>query len=250
MKFVISLMLYLLLTPALSQTLIIGTAPDSAPFASLADNKGHFYGFEIDLMIAICARINVQCIFKPIVVSNALTLLNTGKVDLIIAEIIKPPQGSPELKGLLFSEPYEISGGQFIVKKTSPINTLDDIRNKRVGTRRGSLFGGTLFNDYLLKMYNNQLKTKQYLTTGDMFAGLVKNEVDASFSNTETINYLYINNKDAFKLIGKPIPIGDGYSIMAKDTKGTLMSEINDALFDMENDGSYMALYQRYFTPT
>ena len=248
MKLFIVLIILFFLPLSYSQTLTIGTSPDNAPFSSYSDGKTSFCGFEIDIMMDVCARINAQCQFKPIVVSDALQLFADDKVDLVIAGIIAPPANTPDAANFVFSMPYLPSSAQFLVTADSKIQTIQEIRNKNVGVRLGLLFGRDLFKDYVMALYNNQLSVKSYLEMCDLVDALQHHVVDAIFSNKMAIKYWYSNNKDQFRLVGDPFPIGNGYTIMGKKGDEQLITQINQALYAMEQDGTYTMLYERYFS--
>lgn len=227
-------------------SLMIGTSGDDPPFSSAADHNNHFYGFEIDLMLNICKRIKADCQFTAVIASQLINALNSGKIDLAIAALIIPTQRVEN--PILFSLPYLPSKAQFIAQKKSNINTMEELKNKRVGIRLGTLDHGLMFKYFLLKEYNFQINLKLYLTMNDLLYGLANGQVDAVFSNAEPIKYWYTNNTQAFKLIGKSIPIGDGYAVMGKKGEETLIRHINQAILNMEKDGTYEKIYNAYFS--
>ena len=234
-----------MLPTAYSNTLIIGTSAQDPPFSSSADKKNHFFGFEIELMTKICMHIKAQCKFTPLIASQILTELATGKIDLAVDAVIIP--SNEQEIGILFSLPYLPSSAQFITKKQSPINTLNDIRHKRVGVRLGTLAHGTMFRDYVSKMYNTQVEMSSYLTMNDLLNALMNDEIDVAFSNTEPVKYWYMNNSAIFKLVGRRFPIGNGYAVMGKAGQEELMAQINKAINQIEKDGTYERVYNRYF---
>lgn len=228
-----------------AESLIIGTTPNSPPLASSSDSGGkHFLGFEIDIMNAICQRINAQCQYKSMIVSNIATELSSTNMNLAIAAIIIPSEKSDTFT---FSIPYLPSNARFMTNNQSTINSPLDIKNKRVGVRKGTLFGGTLFEKIALNIYNQQIKVTEYADMNDLLDGLQNNNVDVVFSNAATIDYWALNNENSFKLIGAKIPVGNGYGIMAKANEGALIARINKALLSMQADGSYLSIYSRYF---
>ncbi|OGV47585.1 MAG: hypothetical protein A3F46_00650 [Legionellales bacterium RIFCSPHIGHO2_12_FULL_42_9] len=248
MKLFIVLIISSFLSISYSQTLKIGTSGDNPPFSYFSDSHNNFCGFEIDIMMEVCARLHAQCKFQAIVVSDVLKLFADNKVDLVIAAIIEPPANAPDAVDFVFSTPYLPSSAQFLVRADSNIQTLQNIRYKAVGVRLGSLFGGTLFKDYLLSLYNKQLSVTSYLEMCDVIDALQNQMVQAVFSNTEAIHYWYMINKDHFRVVGDPFPIGNGYTIMGKRGDEQLITDINKALHSMEQDGTYTTLYDRYFT--
>lgn len=231
-----------------ARIITIGTTIDNPPFASAADTDGHFYGFEIDIMMAICKELPDTCVFNGIVVSNVKQLLDSNKIDLVLTAIIAPPINSPEVENYIFSNPYLPSYAQFIVKNGSKIRDLEALRNKTVGVRLGALFGGTLFKDFILGVYNNELKVKLYLSMNELLAALQDGRVDAVFSNAEPLRYWSLNMKDVFHLVGKRFQIGNGYVVMGLKSEADLITRINAALAKIQQDGTYVRIYDRYFT--
>lgn len=244
MKFLLLIAFWLALPLTHAQNLIIGTSSDNPPFSSLADKQNNFYGFEIDIMLKICKIIAAQCEFKPVLVSQLDDKVIAGTLDLAIASIIIP---TTNVDGLIFSLPYLPSKAQFIVKIDSSINRLNELKNKKVGVRRGTLFGGTFFEQIILDMFNSELTVIEYPTMGDLMLALEQQDVDAAFSNEAAVKYWFINNKDMFKLVSDPMTIGKGYGIMAKTGQEALIEQINKAITSMMADGSYMTIYSRYF---
>lgn len=227
-----------------AQALVIGTTANYPPLASLADQQNHFYGFEIDIMSEVCQRIKASCEFKAVIVNTIPAELMSRKIDLAIAGIVVP---STPISGYIFSVPYLASNTQFIAENDSNINTPDDIKNKRIGVRRGVLYGGNYFKDFVLKLYDNQVSITDYSTINDLMEALNNKVVDVAFVNAVAADYWFVNGKNHYKLIGSRIPFGNGYGIMANTGQELLISAVNQALRDMLADGSYLAIYSRYF---
>ncbi|KTD43787.1 transporter substrate-binding domain-containing protein [Legionella oakridgensis] len=112
----------------LAKTLTIGSAPLNPPFETLASQPNHFFGFDIDLMIEICKRINLQCDFIPMPFDNLFSSIQERKIDLAIAAITITPAREAEF---LFSLPYLESNGHFLALRKSAINTPEEIAGKK-----------------------------------------------------------------------------------------------------------------------
>ena len=222
-----------------ANALTIGTMPNNPPFASLIDKHNHFSGFEIDLMLEICKRIQLPCRFKAIVMKEIQPDLIEQKIDLAIASYIisdQPP------KGFIYSLPYLTSNAAFIVNNYSKITTQHDIQNKKVGVRHG-----TLFDDLLRKLYGNNVTIIKYMTIDELITALEGNDVDAVLTDAIAANYWVTNNNGEYRIIGNKIPVGDGYGILANIGQEALMQKINQALQTMMIDGSYVKIYSTYF---
>ncbi|WP_165481191.1 transporter substrate-binding domain-containing protein [Legionella impletisoli] len=219
--------------------LLIGTSQLNPPFEMMATKPDHFYGFDIDMMLEICRRMNQECVFKTVMFNEIFPEIDQGTLDLAIWSIIIT---SEREKNYSFSMPYLQSEVRFITLKDSPIDTPNDIAGKTVGIRFGSPFG-----DVAKDIYQNDIIIKQYPLVSDLIEGLNQKEIDAAILDNEAAEYWAANNDELYKLIGSKLPVGKGYGILAKLGQNELISEINKALLSMEEDGKYLEIYNRYF---
>jgi len=244
MRWLFVLLTCLITTISDARPLIIGTAPENPPLSFQAD-KNHFYGFEVDLMNDICKRIHLSCIYKPVESSDVLSELANGKIDIAIAALILP---SKPTNGLAFSLPYLQTGGQFMTLASSLISTPLNLKNKKVGVRRGTLTGGDLYKKLVMEIYDNQVTVIEYLSMDALMAALSNKEIDAVFSNELPIMYWYHNHQKIYKLIGSNIPLNNSYAIMSNKKNIPLIEKINHGLLDTIADGTYLKIYNRYFS--
>ena len=236
------LFLFLLLALPLShaQVLLIGTTAQNPPFNSIADQKDHFYGFDIDIMGEICQRIQMRCKFTPVKFNDLFPQIKTGKIDLAIAAIIITANRQQDF---LFSLPYLESNAQFMTIQQSSINKPEDIEQKRVGTRLG-----TPFEQLALKVYKDQIKSVEFTDIAELLDSLTNKTSDVVLMDAQAAKNWYANNSNLYKLIGSDIPVGNGYGIMANKGQTKLMTQINQALLNLEADGTYLKIYTRYFS--
>lgn len=234
------LLLFLMAPLSFAQSITIATTADNPPFSSKADAKNHFYGFDLDIMGEICKRIKIECKYKALMLDELYPAVNNQQVDLAIASIIITPDREEDY---LFSLPYLASHVQFITNQHSQLDAPEDIKNKRVGIRRG-----TPYRSLLELLYKNQVQIVEYPYIPDLMDALDKKKVDSVLLDKDSAQYWYSNNSLQYKLIGPPIPFGGGYGILAKLGRDQLMKQINSALLQMESDGTYLKLYTRYFS--
>ena len=240
MKKLLLLLLTLFTVPSsYALTLTVGTSPQNPPFASLADDNGNFFGFDIDIMMAICKRIKAVCNFKPFTLSEMWGELQNHTIDVAISAIIITPQRA---SNFLFSLPYMESNAQFLSLQQSNIHFPKDIESKTVGTRLG-----TPFKELALLLYKNKIISKEFAIVADLLEALKKGDVDVIFINEEAAKFIAANTDGLFRLVGSRIPIGDGYAVMASKGSEALIAQINQALLSMEEDGTYLQIYSNYF---
>lgn len=222
-----------------AETLKIGVLSYDPPFVIPADNKNHFFGFDSDLISEVCKRMQVTCQFTPLTIEPLFSQTLDGSIDLALGSIIITED---RMNTFLFSLPYLASKGSFLTRSVNPYNSQDDIRGKRVGTQQGSLFKGLV-----QEVFNNNISVTEYLTQPLMFQGLSSNDVDAIFLDMYAAHYWAAGSNGLLKPLGESIPIGIGYGIMTNKSNSNLIKRVNVALVSMENDGTYLTLYNRYF---
>lgn len=234
------LLLSLLIFPlANAETLRVGTIDYDPPFVVGADKKGHFFGFDVDIMMEVCRRIQATCNFLPMTFASIFTNLLAGRIDLGLASISITDDRK---QTFLFSVPYLTSGAQFVSLAKSGINNENDIIGKKVGSVQGSIFKAVV-----LAKLGNDVRIVEYQTLNEELQALSNENVDALIADTGTAKYWVATNSGMLKLVGQEIPVGIGYGIMANKTSTELIARINNALLSMENDGTYLKIYNRYF---
>ena len=229
---------FLMNFPLWAKPLLIGTLAYAPPFEEVIDEKGHFSGFDIDIMNEICRRLKVTCHYKPLVFSQLFGEIQSQKIDLAIAGI-----AITEARQLLylFSLPYLASKGDLLVNANTTIHKIKDLEGQTIGVESGSLFktmADTTFTRSTIREYD---------THEDLLKALSNHSIAAIFFDQASAEYLVDNNNGLFQIIGDPISFGLGYGIMTNQANGALMQRINNALIEMENDGTYLSLFKQYF---
>lgn len=224
-------------------SLKIGILGDNPPYSLQVSKNNLFSGFEAQLMATICERLQATCTYISMPFENFFPQLNAGKIDLAIGQISITLDREKEF---LFSEPYMVSNGQFIVKSDSSIQDIDDFKYKKIG-----VYEGSLYRNYLLNKFNNHVQVIEYTTSAGAFEALVNNEVDGLLLDNIAEKYWIANSAfetKKFHTVGASIPLGNGYGIMANLQSLSLINNINQALSTIEADGTYIKLYNLYFT--
>lgn len=218
-------------------TLRVGTLPDNPPFSVLADGDNHFFGFEVDIVSEVCKRLQWTCHFIPLPLEQVFTQLEEGQINLAVASIIISPAREERF---LFSLPYLASYAQFLVLKSSGSDVLEG-RGRRIGLNRGSILGK------VAKQLYPRAEIVPYETVADLMVALRSQDVDAIIASEKFSNYWAANNT-IFKKFGQGIATGFGYGVMAHRGDEGLIVAFNQALKTMEADGSYVKIYQTYFS--
>lgn len=223
-----------------ARSLIVGVPPIIPPLVMKTDSQGQYTGFDIDLIDEICRRIQAQCHYKPLPFVKVLSQVASGKIDLGIGDITIIPLREVDY---LFTLPYLPSSAQYVTRTTSDINTVREIRGKTVGARHAYVF-----EDLITRQFGDQITLKNYNNIGDLLDALTSGQVDVIIMEAPSAQSVAANLTN-LRLIGNPIPHGMGYGIIAGKDKENLVQKINQALLDMQSDGTYETIYNTYFSP-
>lgn len=227
---------------AFGKPIIIGVPEYSPPFVTKSGaDGGLYYGFSIDLMNSICQRIHMECQYKGMNLQKLFTSLNAGDVDILLAPT---PIVSTYDTNYIFSLPYLPSQAQFVALKSSnTIMKISDLKGKKVGTLKYTLYGGLLEENF-----QKFCDLIEFSKLTDMASALANQQIDAVVLNAKAAKFVISNSMHELKLVGAPIPIGQGYGILALQNNAPLIKEINQALLQMEEDGTYLNIYNTYFS--
>jgi len=225
--------------------LTIGTRTGSPPFAYI-DKSNNWVGFTIDLVEQLVKPAVEKEVGKAIKIEKKestpptrIPLLTSNAVDLIAGTMTDTPQRRESVD---FSLTFFYTGAQFMVKKGSPIKSINDIGGKRVAAQQGST------NAKIIREKVPTAQLREFPDQPAAFQALVQGQVDA-----------YTN--DGIQLYGlkakSPKPddwdvVGDFYS---EEPYGMAMRK-GDAKFKAAVDaglkngfesGKYFDLYEKWF---
>ncbi|MDP1614571.1 MAG: transporter substrate-binding domain-containing protein, partial [Methylococcales bacterium] len=155
-----------------------------------------------------------------------------------IGSIIITPE---RRKHHLFSLPYKASYLQYIVLKNTPFTTISQLAGKRLG-----VYGHSPTADFAVQQLNGNIQIKRFPGSMDMLYALERGQVDAVLTNHAQTVY-WVSNSNAYQLLGHKYLFEDGYGIMTSLGQNALIQRVNQALLAMEQDGTYLKIYQDSF---
>lgn len=223
-----------------AQTLNIAVSGDNPPFNARIDQHNHFYGFDVELMDGICKRMGVECRYTAMSLSEMFVAVENNMVDLAIDSIIITSSRS---QSFLFSQPYLSSRVRFMVRKDSSYQSPDDLKGKVIGMRKSNPF-----QKFLMQFFKTNVQVQAFNLKSDVIEALSDKTIDAILINNISAEYWAANDANQFRLLGAPIPFGDGFGIMANKDQPDLIAKINVIMQQMENDGFYKSIYTHYFS--
>lgn len=183
-------------------------------------------------------RLGIEVVFLPVSGKRTLTMTNNAKAD---AEVGRVPRAVKKFKNLLQVDlvPIAIIKGVVVASKDYDIKSWKDLKNYRVGIRRGELYveKGTKF----MKVYS----TRSY---EQLFNMLKNNRIDIAIGTLTSVNI--VGNEEFknsnLKIVGDPIVEIPLYHNVHKKYK-FLIPKLNKILQQMLVAGDIDKINKRTF---
>jgi len=262
MKRIVTLALMVVLAlslaaPALAETtlekinrtgvLTIGTRTGSPPFAYINKNN-EWVGFTIDLVDQAVKPALDKKLGKSIKVEKKestpptrIPLLSSNAVDLIAGTMTDTPERRQSVD---FSITFFLTGAQFLVKKGSPIKSIDDIGGKRIAAQQGST------NAKIIREKVPTAQLREFPDQPSAFQALLQGQVDAYTNDGIQLYGLKAKspNPEQWDVVGdfySREPYGMAMRKGEEDFKQVVDSGLKQAL----ESGKYFELYEKWFGP-
>lgn len=212
---------------------------DSNPPFGLIDEKSReIVGYDIDFAKAIAGKIGVKLELVATNPANRIPLLQSGKVDLIVADITITPERA---KVVDFSTPYFVTGQQFLVPADAPAK-LDDYAKARIGAVKGTT------GEQALKTRFPEARVLSYDDVPLALAALRNGNVQAITQDAEILAGLLAGapDKAKYKILPDLLSREDiGVGVAKGET--ALLAEINKILVGLEASGEAGTIFDRWF---
>jgi lysine-arginine-ornithine-binding protein len=244
----VSLLTAALLTAAMVQSafakpIIFATEAANPPFNERAPD-GSITGFEIDIGMALCKKMNRECKFIAQNWDGMIPGLLVKKYDGIFSSMNITAQRKEQIA---FSAPYYQSSASFVAVKGTNIDFADKaLGGKVIGTIPG------ITQCYLQLKYPDA-KVRVYDTADAMYSDAVSGRVDAILSDTIQLDYglLRTERGAGMTFVGKSISdpecFGEGVGVGIRKEDNELRRALNKAILEVRADGTYKAINDKYF---
>ncbi|BCF97841.1 ABC transporter substrate-binding protein [Paraburkholderia sp. PGU19] len=228
------------------KTVRIGVDASYPPFESVAPS-GQMIGFDVDLTRALCAKMNVRCVWIPQDLDGIIPALKAKKFDIIVSSLTVTDKRREQID---FSDRLFDAPARMIAKKGSPLlPTVESLEGKHVGVEQGSTqeaYAKAYWEPkgVTIVPYQNQDQVYADLATGRLDAALQDElQADAGFLKTP-------RGKDfawAGPEVKDPKTLGEGTAIGVRKEDGELKAKLNKALAEVHQDGTFTKLEKQYF---
>ncbi|WP_160107329.1 ABC transporter substrate-binding protein [Pseudomonas izuensis] len=228
-------------------TLRFGVDPSYPPFEKKMPD-GSLSGFDIDLGEAICANLQVKCVWVEQNFDSMIPALKARKFDAILSAFSATPVRRQQVD---FTNKIYVAPSALIAKTDSGILPDDDSLNgKSVGVIQGSLQEAYAKSVWAPK----GARIQSYQTQDQIFQDLITGRLQASFQAAVQgdIGLLQTPRGAGYAFAGPPITdksiIGDGVAIGVRKGQDDLVQKINASIVAIRQSGEYDKIASRYFS--
>ena len=230
---------------AAEDTLRIGIEAAYPPFASKND-KGEIVGFDYDIGNALCAQMQVKCVWNEVEFDGLIPSLKVKKIDAALSSMTITDERK---KSVDFTHKYYFTSSRLVMKKGA---TVDDqyasLKGKTVGVQRA-----TTTDRYATEVLEPKgIIIKRYSNNEEIYMDLASGRVDAIFADTIPLDdFLSMPRGADYAFVGPelkdPKYVGEGAGIAVRKGNEALVSKLNKAIDDIRANGEYQKIQSKYF---
>ena len=217
-----------------SGTVNIGVFSDKSPFGYV-DENGEYQGYDVYLAERLGEDLGVEINYVSTEAANRIEYLQTGKVDIILANFTVTPERAEEVD---FALPYMNVALGVVSPEDAVIESLDDIGEDD----QVIVISGTTAETYLVKNYS-EIKLQKYDAYAEAKTAFENgNGVAWANDNTEVIAFSIENEG---YVVGIP-SLGSADTIAPAVTKGneTLLNWLNEEIVALGEENFFHADYE------
>jgi len=211
----------------------------AAPFPLHSDyNSPVFEGFEVDLMKAVAAVMDLELHYEVSLWQNILEKLYKGELDMICSAVTMTTSRQMILE---FSKPYLEFQLCAVINEGDNISQLTDFKNKKIGIRIA-----TEAEKYVMSQFPGN-STHHAETNNELYEKLIARKIDVLIDDSPIAGGFLHKHPHLEKSMFMP-GTASQYAIAMKKGDLALKKEINKTLELLMEDGTYADIYQKWFS--
>ncbi|MEZ5138733.1 MAG: transporter substrate-binding domain-containing protein [Acidimicrobiales bacterium] len=196
-----------------------------------------YTGFDIELLDAIAEDQNATLDITDSDFDTIFASVNAGKCDIVASAVTITDERK---ENSLFSDPYFDADQSLLVPADSDVEGLDDLTGATIGVQ-----SGTTGESYAQENTPDGATIKSFPDAAALFAAISAGQIDAILQDLP-VNSARADKDDTVKVVAK-IPTGEQYGFVVAKENTDVQAELNDGLAAVKDDGTYDALYEKYF---
>jgi polar amino acid transport system substrate-binding protein len=215
------------------------------PFA-WKDASGQWLGWEVDLLMAVCASQQMKCELAPTAWDGIIPALQEGKIDFIFASMTINDERKQQVD---FSDWYYDSAAVIIGAKSDATKidfaNPDSVKGKIFGAQ-----GATIHSKFLDKSFGSVAEMKSYDGLDNALADLTAGRVDFVQEGMSTLATFLASDAGKDFEVKATVPqdpiMGAGVGAAVRKGEAALLEKLNAGIKAVVTDGTYDAITKKY----
>lgn len=230
-------------TPA-ANIVRVATDASYSPF-EFRDTNGKIIGFDVDVIEAAAQSQGLKVEVASYAWDSIFDRLDNNTADLVIGTINKTPDREAKYE---LSEEYAQSPDAVMVEAGSPIQKIEDLKDKTVGYLAGSV------DDKSITELNIPIVAKPiptlFLAARNLSSKRSEEHLDAVVGDELILRNLVAksDNPKAFRVMTIEQQVGKSPVVFAaKKGNSELIAKINKGIAEIKANGTYDQIYKKWF---
>jgi ABC-type amino acid transport substrate-binding protein len=215
-------------------TLTVGSDVPYPPFEQ--GKAPNYTGFDVELVEAMAERIGRTAEFQDTSFDTIFRDLAQGKFEMVASATTITPEREENVD---FTDPYYLSEQALLVKEGSDLSSVEDLQGMTVGVQQGTT--GQEFSEE----ETGADEVRAYPEGPDAVNALNAGTVDAVVIDLPVAEDAV--SKQGGVEIATSIPTDEQYGFVVAQGDEELLAELNEALKEIKDDGTYAEIYEKWF---
>jgi len=210
------------------------------------EKNGNYAGFDIELAKYVSKKLGITVHFQPIDWDMKETELQNGTIDAIWNGYSATDERREKVA---FTIPYMQNSQILVVKKTSGIHSVEDMKGKVLGAQNGS--SGMLDFEEHPEVLKNRVKggdADQYQSVNEAIIDLKNDRIDALLIDRVYADYYLTTEGIADDY--DTIPSGfesESFAVGVRPADKKLLEALNEAFKELYQEGVFQQISQKWF---
>jgi polar amino acid transport system substrate-binding protein len=207
------------------------------PYPPFEQGKpGNYTGFDVELMEAIAEKMGRKAEFHDTSFETIFRDVAQGKFEAAMSAATITEEREQAVD---FSNPYYLSEQALLVEEGSPFKELEELEGKTVGVQQGTT------GQELAKEEIGGAEIRPYPEGPDAVNALKAGTVEGVVIDAPVAQNAV--EKSGGVEIAEKIPTEEDYGIAVAQGDSELLEEINKGLEEVEKDGTYTKIFEKWF---
>lgn len=239
--------LLLMASPLAAQEVKVGIAAEPYPPFASPDASGNWVGWEVEIINAVCAAAEMQCVITPVAWDGIIPSLTSGQIDAIMASMSITQE---RMETIDFSDKYYNTPTVIATAKGAGIApTAEGLAGKIIGVQVA-----TIHEAYVNKHFaGTAAEVKVYQTQDEANQDLAAGRIDATQADSIALDAFIASEAGAAcceiagAVADDPEVLGLGVGVGLRKGEEELKAKFNAGIAKIREDGTYDRITAGYF---